>query len=120
MHAIRRAHTRARMGFVSVSELATTEPAEPITEAISTAIGAMEQAPLPPEAANSSPEQSSVPCVLSVGCWVLGTGQLTLDHRGLGNWELGSWVIESWELRWGKWVAHLQFTVCTRIDHRVR
>ena len=33
MHAIRRAHTHASMGFVSVSEPVTAEPAEPIMAA---------------------------------------------------------------------------------------
>ena len=42
MHTIRRAHMRATMGFINVSELATAEPAEPIMAATSTAIGAME------------------------------------------------------------------------------
>ena len=42
MRAIHRAHTGMTMGFFSVSEPATVQPAEPITAATSTAVEAME------------------------------------------------------------------------------
>ena len=48
---------RATMGFINVSELTTAEPTEPITVATSTVLWAMELDPLPPEVADSNPEQ---------------------------------------------------------------